>query len=300
MVVLWLAAALVPASAKDWNAQRVPAPGPAQAIGGTSAGCLQGAATLPASGPGYEVLHLGRDRRYGHPELIAFVRRLGAAAKANKLGLMVVGDLSQPRGGPTPNGHRSHQTGLDVDVGYAAPAGLRAGHVTAAERERLRAPAAVDLRTHAATAVWTSKTVSVARDRRCRSGRRSDLRQPGHQADAVSGTKRQGALDGAHSPLVGTPRPFPRPSQMPGRKPSLYHPRSAPRRRLRRLAGLVVQLRCAGRAGETQGSGPGAARSGGVQRSARASRQTSRPGEAPWRAQKVSAAPANASWRLGS
>lgn len=161
MVVLWLAAALVPASAKDWNAQRVPAPGPAQAIGGTSAGCLQGAATLPASGPGYEVLHLGRDRRYGHPELIAFVRRLGAAAKANKLGLMVVGDLSQPRGGPTPNGHRSHQTGLDVDVGYAAPAGLRAGHVTPAERERLRAPAAVDLRTHAATAVWTSNTVTL-------------------------------------------------------------------------------------------------------------------------------------------
>jgi len=159
--VFWLAASLIPASAKDWNAQRVPAPGPAQAIGGTSAGCLRGAATLPASGPGYEVLHLSRNRRYGHPELIAFVRRLGAAAKAKKLGLVVVGDLSQPRVGPTPNGHRSHQTGLDVDVGYAAPAGLRAGHVSAADRERLHPPAVVDLPTHTATAAWTPKTIRL-------------------------------------------------------------------------------------------------------------------------------------------
>jgi penicillin-insensitive murein DD-endopeptidase len=161
IVGLWLAASLVPASAKEWNAQRVPAPGPAQAIGGTSSGCLQGAATLPVSGPGYEVLHLERNRRYGHPDLIAFVRRLGAAAKAKKLGLLVVGDLSQPRGGPTPNGHRSHQTGLDVDVGYVAPAGLRAGHVSAADRERLRPPPVIDLPTHTATAAWTAKTVTL-------------------------------------------------------------------------------------------------------------------------------------------
>jgi penicillin-insensitive murein endopeptidase len=159
--LLWLAASLVPASARDWNAQRVPAPGPAQAIGSPSGGCLQGAATLPASGPGYELLHLKRNRRYGHPELIAFVRRLGAAAKGQKLGLVVVGDLSQPRGGPTPSGHRSHQTGLDVDVGYVAPAGLRAGHVGAADRERVRPPPVIDLRTHAATAAWTARTVTL-------------------------------------------------------------------------------------------------------------------------------------------
>jgi penicillin-insensitive murein DD-endopeptidase len=156
-----LAASLVPAAPKDWNAQHVPAPGPAQAIGAYSGGCLQGAATLPASGTGYELLHLNRNRRYGHPELVAFIRRLGAAARAKQLGLVAVGDLSQPRGGPTPNGHRSHQTGLDVDVGYAAPAGLRAKNVSAAERERLQPPAAVDLRTHAATPVWTPKTVML-------------------------------------------------------------------------------------------------------------------------------------------
>jgi len=160
-VALWLSVTLVPASAKDWNAQRVPAPGPAQAIGGYSGGCLQGAATLPPSGRGYEVLHLGRNRRYGHPDLIAFVQRLGRAAKAKKLGLVVVGDLSQPRGGPTPSGHRSHQTGLDVDVGYLAPAGLRAGHVSAADRERLGPTPVIDLRTHTPTPAWTPKTVKL-------------------------------------------------------------------------------------------------------------------------------------------
>jgi penicillin-insensitive murein endopeptidase len=161
VAALWLAASLVPASAKEWNAQRAPALGPAQAIGATNGGCLQGAATLAASGPGYEVLHLGRNRRYGHPELIAFVRRLGAAAKAKGLGVLVIGDLSQPRGGPTPSGHRSHQTGLDVDVGYAAPAGLRAGHVSAADRERLGPLPVVDLRTHKATPAWTAKTIAL-------------------------------------------------------------------------------------------------------------------------------------------
>ena len=122
-LALSLTASFAPASPAAWNAQRLPTPGPAQAIGSCSGGCLQGAATLPPSGPGYEVLHLSRNRRYGHPELIGFVRRLGSAAKAKKLGLLVVGDLSQPRGGPTPSGHRSHQTGLDVDLGYAAPRG---------------------------------------------------------------------------------------------------------------------------------------------------------------------------------
>ena len=110
----------------------MPTTGPAMSIGSCSLGCLQGAAMLPASGRGYEVIRLQRNRRYGHPELIAFVKRLGKAARKAKAGLVVVGDLSQPRGGPTPTGHRSHQTGLDADICYAAPAGMRAGQRTMA------------------------------------------------------------------------------------------------------------------------------------------------------------------------
>jgi penicillin-insensitive murein endopeptidase len=161
VLALSLTASFAPGSADTWNAQRLPTPGPAQAIGSCSGGCLQGAATLPASGPGYEVLRLSRNRRYGHPELIGFIRRLGAAAKAKKLGLLVVGDLSQPRGGPTPSGHRSHQTGLDVDLGYVAPRGLRAGHVSKRQRERVAPVAVVDLSTHAPLPAWRPNTVKL-------------------------------------------------------------------------------------------------------------------------------------------
>jgi penicillin-insensitive murein endopeptidase len=143
------------AVAKQWQALRKPTKGPSQSIGGTSLGCLQGAASLPASGRGYELMRLGRNRRYGHPLLIAFVKRLAAAARKAKLGLVVVGDLSQPRGGPTPSGHRSHQTGLDADIGYAAPPGTRAGHVSREAREHLSPPAVIDLKTHEMTPTWT-------------------------------------------------------------------------------------------------------------------------------------------------
>lgn len=147
--------------AKQWQAQHAPAGGPAQSIGTCTCGCLQGAATLPPSGPGYEVLHLQRNRRFGHPLLIAFVQRLAAGARRAKLGPLVIGDLSQPRGGPTPSGHRSHQTGLDADIGYVAPAGLRAGHLADRARERLAAPAVIDLKTHAKTRAWRPKIVSL-------------------------------------------------------------------------------------------------------------------------------------------
>jgi len=152
---------MLPASAREWGAQQTRAPGEPRAIGGFSAGCLQGAATLPPTGPGYEVLHLGRNRNHGHPALVEFVRRLGKGARRAHLGLVVVGDLSQPRGGPTPSGHRSHQTGLDVDVGYAAPPGVRAGQLSAVDRERLSPPVAIDLTTHKTTAVWGPHAVSL-------------------------------------------------------------------------------------------------------------------------------------------
>jgi len=147
--------------ARQWQAAPMPAAGAAQAIGGTSNGCLQGAETLPVSGPGYEVARVGRHRRYGHPALIAFIQHLAAAARRTKLGLVIVGDLSQPRGGPTPSGHRSHQSGLDADIAYAAPAGVRAGHLSLRAREHVKAVPVVDLPTQTLTAAWTPSIAAV-------------------------------------------------------------------------------------------------------------------------------------------
>jgi penicillin-insensitive murein DD-endopeptidase len=93
-----------------------PVPLAARAIGSYAAGCLAGAIALPINGPTWQVMRLSRNRNWGHPNLIAFLERL--AEKAKKVGWngLLVGDMSQPRGGPMLTGHASHQVGLDADI----------------------------------------------------------------------------------------------------------------------------------------------------------------------------------------
>lgn len=98
-----------------------PAPGPAQAIGFYALGCLSGAAQLPATDPSkppaWQVMRPSRNRAWGHPQLVDFIERLARDAKAaGDWNGLLVGDLSQPRGGPMLNGHASHQVGLDADI----------------------------------------------------------------------------------------------------------------------------------------------------------------------------------------
>ena len=104
-----------------WSHVKTPAPGPARAIGGYGAGCIAGAVALPLFGPGYRVMRPERHRVFGHPLLVGFIRSLGKALRARHLAPLAVGDLGQPRGGPAPTGHASHQTGLDVDLWFAPP-----------------------------------------------------------------------------------------------------------------------------------------------------------------------------------
>ncbi|MFO1351143.1 MAG: penicillin-insensitive murein endopeptidase [Gammaproteobacteria bacterium] len=86
-----------------------------QPIGSYTSGCLAGGIMLPLDGPGYQVMRPTRHRFYGHPSLIAVIQRLGARA-ATQGSQILIGDLSQPRGGPMLFGHNSHQIGLDADI----------------------------------------------------------------------------------------------------------------------------------------------------------------------------------------
>jgi penicillin-insensitive murein endopeptidase len=102
--------------AKELFARKpAPFPGPAHSIGFYSNGCLAGAAVLPIDGPTWQVMRLSRNRNWGNPKLIAFVERLGKKIGWNGL---LVGDMSQPRGGPMISGHASHQVGLDADIWF--------------------------------------------------------------------------------------------------------------------------------------------------------------------------------------
>jgi penicillin-insensitive murein DD-endopeptidase len=94
-----------------------PAEAQARSIGFYSRGCLAGAKALPVDGEAWQVMRLSRDRNWGHPALLAFLERFSKkAAAAGVWPGILVGDMSQPRGGPMLTGHASHQIGLDVDI----------------------------------------------------------------------------------------------------------------------------------------------------------------------------------------
>ncbi len=105
-------------AANAWSTVAGPVTGPARAIGRYEAGCLAGAVALAPNGPGLHVTRLERYRYFGHPSLIRFLQALGQQVRASGLGSLLIGDLAQPRGGPMPYGHRSHQIGLDADIWF--------------------------------------------------------------------------------------------------------------------------------------------------------------------------------------
>jgi penicillin-insensitive murein endopeptidase len=151
------AAEILRGRAEAFSKFRTPVDEPPGAVGGYSNGCLLGSKRLAPSGPGYEVLHLDRHRHYGHPALVDYVQRLARQAHQAGLPTLLIGDLSQVRGGPTPTGHRSHQSGLDVDVGFTAPPWMARRKMTRVERETLFPPAVVDLKTGTLTSAWNGK-----------------------------------------------------------------------------------------------------------------------------------------------
>jgi penicillin-insensitive murein endopeptidase len=137
-----------------------PAKGDAHVVGFYSNGCLAGAAALPINGPGWQVMRLSRNRNWGHPLLIKFVETL--AAKVHKAGGwngLLVGDMSQPRGGPMITGHASHQVGLDADI-WLTP--MPDHELSPQEREEMSAVMMVaEDRKDVDPEVWTSGHIAV-------------------------------------------------------------------------------------------------------------------------------------------
>src|SRR2546423_13580716 len=102
-----------------WKEIARPSEGPPESIGNYNNGCLKGAVSLYPDGPGYQVMRISRRRFYGHPALIQMIENLALEVRKKKLGAILVGDLSQPRGGLNVGGHASHQNGLDVDIWFS-------------------------------------------------------------------------------------------------------------------------------------------------------------------------------------
>ena len=132
------------------------------AIGSYAKGCLAGASALAADGPYHQAMRPSRNRNWGHPALIAMLDRLSEAAnrEANWPGLLI-GDLSQPRGGPMLTGHASHQIGLDADV-WLMPAPPRP--YTTSERNSVSAVSVLAAGKKAVDpTIWSSGHMAVVR-----------------------------------------------------------------------------------------------------------------------------------------
>jgi penicillin-insensitive murein DD-endopeptidase len=134
---LWLSAASAEPLAKTlFGAQTLPAATAPQSHGFYSKGCFSGGVAIATEGPHWQAMRLSRNRRWGHPAMIALIERLSREAAADGWPGLLVGDISQPRGGPMLSGHASHQIGLDADIWFTPmPSRL----LTADERENIGA-----------------------------------------------------------------------------------------------------------------------------------------------------------------
>src|SRR5256714_10355678 len=100
--------------AKELFGRKVlPAAMPSRVIGFYAKGCIAGAEALPINGDTWQVMRLSRNRNWAHPELVKLLERLSANAHkdAGWPGILV-GDMSQPRGGPMIAGHARHHGGV--------------------------------------------------------------------------------------------------------------------------------------------------------------------------------------------
>jgi penicillin-insensitive murein endopeptidase len=132
----------------------------ARVVGFYASGCLAGAEALPINGPAWQVMRLSRNRNWGHPRLIRFLENLATNLhEAGTWNGLLVGDMSQPRGGPMMTGHASHQVGLDADI-WLTP--MPDHEFTRAEREETSATMVVaEDRKDIDPQVWTPGHMAV-------------------------------------------------------------------------------------------------------------------------------------------
>jgi penicillin-insensitive murein endopeptidase len=113
-----------------------PSTGSARPIGFYAKGCLAGAASLPLDGDDWQVMRLSRNRNWGMPVLVKTIQHIARDAHRAGWPGLLIGDMSQPRGGPMKTGHASHQIGLDADI-WLTP--MPSHTLSRAEREEMAA-----------------------------------------------------------------------------------------------------------------------------------------------------------------
>lgn len=150
-----------PNARKLFAAKKLPAALSLSSIGTYTNGCIAGASALPIDGPYHQVMRLSRNRNWGHPRTIAYLKWLSEQAARDGWPGLLIGDMAQPRGGPMLTGHASHMIGLDVDIWL-----MPRDHVLSdADRETLDAKSVLQLDSAELDANdWTQAHENFVRD----------------------------------------------------------------------------------------------------------------------------------------
>lgn len=136
-----------------FGAQKLPAATAPHSYGFYSKGCFSGGVAIATDGPTWQAMRLSRNRRWGHPTMIRLIEKLSHDAAADGWPGLLLGDISQPRGGPMLTGHASHQIGLDADIWFTPMPNRR---LTPTERENMSATSMVNEKTHLVIGkLWT-------------------------------------------------------------------------------------------------------------------------------------------------
>lgn len=149
-----LPAAAEPLARQLFGAKSAPSYQQPTAIGFYSKGCAAGLQALPETGPTWQAMRLSRNRNWGQPQMIDFLKDLSVMATQVGWKGLYIGDISQPRGGPMTGGHASHQIGLDADIWMLPPKSLR---LSRGEREKI---SSISIRTNDQTRVTSNWTPS--------------------------------------------------------------------------------------------------------------------------------------------
>jgi len=144
-----------------FGGKKLPAAMEAKTYGFYSKGCYSGGVAIATDGPTWQAMRLSRNRRWGHPEMIKLVERLSREGVEDGWPGLLVGDISQPRGGPMTSGHASHQVGLDADIWFTP---MPSRTLSGSERENISAVSMLKKNSlYVDDKVWTDSRMRLLR-----------------------------------------------------------------------------------------------------------------------------------------
>jgi len=168
---------------------------PTRVIGFYAKGCIAGADALPINGETWQVMRFVAQSQLGAPAMVALLKRLADKAhkEAGWPGILV-GDMSQPRGGPMITGHAQPSSGPRSDI-WLTPMPNR--QLSRDEREKCRVMMVRADRLDVDPSVWTPNHLTVIR---------AAAREPSVQRIFVNAAIRKRCAAKPGATAAGSPR----------------------------------------------------------------------------------------------